>query len=616
MRAPSSIAMARHQTATTAEVEQSQSSPSSSGRLNISGRATPGSEAASSSDLFNWVSSAGPRRSHDGDDEDGNEDGEAYELKEFHGNGIRHGGYDEDDDEEGRGMSRRSRGRLSDSSSVASFQLYTPDEERAVVRKLDRRLVLFLAFCYMLSFVDRSNIGNARIAGMEQDLQSTPPNEHYFEWALRAFYFAYILFEWMTLLWRIVPPHIYVSLIVLSWGIIASLQAVVTSYPLLIALRVLLGIGEAGFAGVPFYLSFFFKRRELAFRTALFISAAPLASAFAGFIASLIIWLGDSLPIASWRLLFLIEGFPSIIVATIAWGVIPDAPETTPYLRPRERKIALLRMQHEKADQDTGHRRSSFSSTSTRQKKPASSTSGLKAKEVLSVFKDPKAWLTAFMLFLANMAYSTMPAFLPTILKDMGHSELTAEALSAPPHLLAFVVVILTAYFSDRAETRSPFIAAHALLSASGYLVLALARPLGDGIISPTVRYLAVYPAAVGFFSVVVLVLAWSVNNQPSEGRRGGGFALLQIVGQFGPLLGAQLYPDRDAPYFETGMWACAAAMAGVAVLSMVLRVYLLWLNRKLDREEGQTGGQDVEAEIERLVGSESKERAKFRYIL
>ncbi|KAI1755623.1 major facilitator superfamily domain-containing protein [Xylaria castorea] len=636
--------MAHHQTAE-AEVEaifsQSHSS-NSSGRTNVSGQVTPGSESTSASksksntDLFDRgegitnqrqsddyfqhrplpLSGAGQTlgidSAVDGDDDNGSE---TYELKEFHGDAVRDDGYSEDD-EETRGASRRNRGqaarRLSD-STVASFQLYTPDEEKAVLRKLDRRLVIFLAFCYMLSFVDRSNIGNARIAGMETDLQTKPPREDYFAWTLRAFYFSYILFEWMTLLWRVVPAHIYVSVIVLSWGIVASLQAVVTSYPMLIVLRVLLGIGEAGFAGVPFYLSFFFKRRELAFRTALFISAAPLASAFAGFVAWLILWAGKSLLIASWRLLFLLEGFPSIIVATIAWGLIPDSPETTSYLSPRERKIALLRLQHEKAEQHS-HRRSSFSSTATRKNKPASSTSGLKSKDVLAAFKDPKAWLTAFMLFLANMAYSTLPAFLPTILKDMGHSELQAEALSAPPNLLAFGIVLLTAQLSDRAQSRSLFIAAHALLSASGYLVLALARPAGEGIISPAIRYLAVYPAAVGFFSVVVLVLAWSVNNQPSEGRRGGGFALLQVVGQCGPLIGAQLYPDRDAPFFETGMWACAAAMFGVAVLALVLRAYLVWLNRKLDKEEGE--GEGVDEEIQRLVGSERKESMGFRYLL
>lgn len=94
----------------------------------------------------------------------------------------------------------------------------------------------------------------------------------YYQWALSSFYLAYIAFEWMSLLWERIPAHIYVSAIVLSWGIVASLQAVATSYPVLIALRFLLGIGEAGFTGIPVYLSFFFKRDELALRTAVFIS--------------------------------------------------------------------------------------------------------------------------------------------------------------------------------------------------------------------------------------------------------------------------------------------------------------------------------------------------------
>lgn len=107
---------------------------------------------------------------------------------------------------------------------------------------------------------------------MDEDLQSEPAWDGWYEWTLTAFYISYIAFEWMSLLWKLIPAHIYVSLIVLSWGLTASLQAVSVSYPMLIVLRVLLGIGEAGFTGIPFYLSFFFRREELAFRTAIFIS--------------------------------------------------------------------------------------------------------------------------------------------------------------------------------------------------------------------------------------------------------------------------------------------------------------------------------------------------------
>lgn len=95
---------------------------------------------------------------------------------------------------------------------------------------------------------------------------------------MTAFYVAYIAFEWLSLLWTVVPAHMYVTGIVLSWGVVASLQAVAASYPALIGLRFLLGIGEAGFTGIPIYLSFFFQREELALRTAVFISGTLVFS--------------------------------------------------------------------------------------------------------------------------------------------------------------------------------------------------------------------------------------------------------------------------------------------------------------------------------------------------
>ena len=118
-------------------------------------------------------------------------------------------------------------GRSSSFSTTESFTLYTPDEERRVIRKFDRRLVLFVAFLYMLSFLDRSSmlprrsfqglsldlltsslqdIGNAKVAGLSKDLGLSSSQ---FEWLLRAFYITYISFEWMTLLWKVFPPHIY-----------------------------------------------------------------------------------------------------------------------------------------------------------------------------------------------------------------------------------------------------------------------------------------------------------------------------------------------------------------------------------------------------------------------
>ena len=146
----------------------------------------------------------------------------------------------------------------------------------------------------------------------------------------------------------------------------------------MLILRALLGISEAAFVGIPFYLSFFFRREELAFRTGLFISAAPLATSFAGVLAWAITKAGEHSPIAPWRLLFLVEGSPSLIVAVIAWHQIPDSPGTVRYFNRRETKVARMRLRGEPAATSRGL-----------------TGSGINFQEIGQTLVDPKSYLTA-----------------------------------------------------------------------------------------------------------------------------------------------------------------------------------------------------------------------------
>lgn len=423
---------------------------------------------------------------------------------------------------------------------------------------------------------------------MQEDLHLSSSQ---YEWVLTSFYIAYIVFEWMSILWKLIPAHVYVTIIVLSWGITASMQSLSTSFTMLIVLRTLLGIGEAGFTGIPFYLSFFFKREELALRTGFFIAAAPLATSFASSLAWLILKIAERGPIAPWRLLFLVEGFPSVVIAVVAWHIIPDGPATAKFLTQRERKVARLRLRRQKP---------------TRGEKP-----GLKFSEVLETLTSPKSYLTAFMFFFTNMAFSSMPVFLPTIIHDMGHSPITSQALSAPPYLVSFVIVIVTAFASDRLRNRSAFIIFHALLSAVGYILIAVA---GHFELSPWWRYAGIYPAAVGFFSVITIIITWTINNQESESKQGTGFAMLQLIGQCGPLVGTRLYPDTDAPMYVRGMSTCAGAMVFVAVLALILRFNLKRINEKRELAYGGIGDEAHES----LVGKQSHRSnpVPFEYML
>lgn len=192
----------------------------------------------------------------------------------------------------------------------------------------------------------------------------------------------------------------------------------------------------------------------------------------------------------------------------------------------------------------------------------------------------------------------------------MGYTALQAQALSAPPHLVAFLTVLLTAYLSDRTQTRSPFIIFHSLLAAGGYTLMAVA---GSRQASAGWRYVGVYPATMGFFSAITIIITWTLNNQRSSSGKGTGLAILNYVGQIGPLLGVHLYPDRDAPFYVSGMSACAAFMAAVAVLAFVLRWILVRKNRATALE---TNGGDGEDEGLVMGGDRGQKEEAFMYIM
>lgn len=193
----------------------------------------------------------------------------------------------------------------------------------------------------------------------------------------------------------------------------------------------------------------------------------------------------------------------------------------------------------------------------------------------------------------------------------MGYSPLASQALCAPPYLVAFCVVILTAYLSDRGRNRGGFVCLHAGLGAVGYGLIAFAgwRKWGIGW-----RYAGIYLAASGFFSAITIIITWTINNQDSDSKKGTGIALLNVIGQLGPLVGTRLYPDSDKPYYVKGMSTCAVFMALVFALSLSLRYVLARENRRRDAASSEAHGEVHEG----LVSGhpEKHRREEFRFML
>jgi MFS family permease len=159
-------------------------------------------------------------------------------------------------------------------------------------------------------------------------------------------------------------------------GIASTLQAVTFNWAGMMACRFFLAIAEAGYApGIPFLLSFFYMREEVGLRCGIFLSAAPLATCFAGALAYGIT--KDHHDVANWRLLFLVEGLPSIAIAFVAFFFMPDSPEKARFLNDDEKEVAKARAIRQVGEEH------------------ASRFGGLVFKDILLALLDIKNWLTA-----------------------------------------------------------------------------------------------------------------------------------------------------------------------------------------------------------------------------
>lgn len=154
----------------------------------------------------------------------------------------------------------------------------------------------------------------------------------------------------------------------------------------------------------------------------IFLAAAPLATCFAGALAYGIT--SGHTAIANWRLLFLVEGLPTIAMAPIAFFFLPDSPHQAKFLTEDEKRVALARTVRQVGAEKTER------------------IGGVSLKNVFATLKDPKPWFTALMYFSCNVSFSSLPVFLPTIVEEMGFTSVTAQGLSAPPYFVSFLVTI------------------------------------------------------------------------------------------------------------------------------------------------------------------------------
>ncbi|KAK7741353.1 hypothetical protein SLS63_000906 [Diaporthe eres] len=338
--------------------------------------------------------------------------------------------------------------------------------------------------------------------------------------------------------------------------------------------------------GIIYLLSFFYLRHEIGFRCGIFASAAPLASTFAGALAYGIT--SGHAHLANWRLLFLVEGLPTVAMAAVAFFFIPDSPEKARFLTAAEKDITRSR-----AVRQVGTN-------------PNSRVGGFNIKDIGPALIDVKVWLCGLMYFCGNVSYSSLPVFLPTILEDMGYTAINAQGLSAPPSFAAFLFALITTFIADKTQQRCFVVFCTSVVGGIGYIILATVNTVG-------VRYFATFLASAGVFATIPNILPLTLNNQGSDSRRGMSIVMINLIGQCGPFLGTTRFPSSQAPRYVNGMSICAAFMFFSALLALAQRLLLAWENKRLNQKYGSVAKNNVKSAEGVMVENYGP---NFRYVL
>ncbi|KAF5325017.1 hypothetical protein D9619_009573 [Psilocybe cf. subviscida] len=445
---------------------------------------------------------------------------------------------------------------------------FTPEEERAVRRKIDGVVLPLVVCSYIFNQFDRTNIGNAHvIPAFNENFGIT--NNNKWTLVLSIFYVGYCLLEIpANILQRHIGANRFFFISLTFWGLASLSITYAKGYAGLLVLRVLMGIGEAGYyAGMIYYLSFWYKRLCM---------TGTLPGAIGGLLAFGLVRAKTSL-LTGWQFLFLIEAIPTLVMAFMILLFLPSFPFSATFLTPRERAIAQARLNRDHKPQSHGG---------------MNGWKGLKA-----VLADINAWL--FMLVYAsfNVGVATVSYFLPTLIKDLGFSSINAQGLTVAPYVVGWFMVLFQAWHSDKTRDRGWHIMASCAISFTGYIILATSVQKSVG-----AAYFALFLVVGGNYSLFPLVMSWAANAFSPTSKRGVGTAFIVSISNCVSIASPQIYFDPQ-DNFRKGHALSAGCLFLSFLAAFTLRTRLTYLNKRNQNRLAALSNEDKQKLDEKEAG-------------
>ncbi|KAJ2928539.1 hypothetical protein H1R20_g8555, partial [Candolleomyces eurysporus] len=452
-------------------------------------------------------------------------------------------------------------------------------DEKAVWSKVDRRLLPILAVMYLFSFMDRANIGNARLQGLETQLKMTG---NQYNMALTLFFIdTWCEPELTKPSWMIR----WLPFITVLWGLIVVATGFVRNFHELLVARIFLGVAEAGFyPGVVYYLSMWYPRYMYQMRVAYFFGAASMAGAFSGLLAYGIGYMDGLRGLQGWSWIFIIEGAATVLAGIVAGIVMVDFPSTSKFLTPEEKQFIL-----------------------DEQRKFQSSLGEEEHFEPRHFWEAVTDW-QVYCFVLISLGFVT-PLYGITFFSPFGYSPAITQLLSIPPYVLATIAIYLFAYLSDKLHLRAPFLLASLAISFVGYAINVTNAPTG-------VKYFGIFLCVTGSYAGIPGLSAWQGNNTSGQYKRGIALGLHIGMANFGGAIGSSIFRKRDSPHFTLGFGLeLMFILLGMIAIVITALTYKRINSRRDEIQRGEVGvhlGEDVLAE-RRKMGDRAVD---FRYAL
>ncbi len=406
-------------------------------------------------------------------------------------------------------------------------------------RKNAKRLVAILAIAYVVNYLDRNSIAYAGLT-MNKALGLTAGE---FGWAAGLTTFSYALLEIPSnLIMQTAGARLWLSRIMITWGIAVSAGALVVGPKSLYVSRLALGAAEAGFfPGVVMYLSTWFPSRYRARVLAWFLLAIPLSSLIGGPFAGLLLGIRNYLGFQGWQWIFLAEGAPAVALGVLALWVLVDHPRDAKWLTSEERNVLLGALSSEQRV----HVRHNFA----------------------SALKDVRVLTLTLIQFGFTLGAYGVGIWLPLILKEHTLTNLQIGMLTMPPYLAASVGMLLWARRTDRRARQTLDLASACLLAAAGLVASVMCSGLAPRLIAFTIALIGVSSARAIFWTIPSRFLAGSAAA--------GGLAFINSIGTLGGFVGpfTMGWLKDLTGSFNTGLMLMAVVLMISAGFAASLRV-------------------------------------------